>query len=133
MQEPKPPSSTWCLRLEFPFCPVAHVFLADQANGDMPYSILRNAAYVGLDQISFSIDPDDDWQLLPLSSTYQVFTGTPLWQAPQYMVSATNRVYLRGLVTKRTGNVAVGDIVATLPSSWGPDHIPLCPSANVSS
>ncbi len=31
MQEPKPPSSTWCLRLEFPFCPVAHVFLADQA------------------------------------------------------------------------------------------------------
>jgi hypothetical protein len=102
-----------------------------QLDTDSTDLVSSNATYIVLDTMSYSLDPDGSWNALPLSSTYGVLSSGQ-WQSPEYMVLNSSRVYLRGLVVRTSGTVSVGDLLATMPSSFGALKLNLCPPRNVS-
>lgn len=68
------------------------------------------------------MDPGNTFRDITLNSA--MTTGPAQWQRPQLSVSANQRVYLRGLVRRASGNMQNGDVLFTLPPG-------LCPPKNV--
>jgi len=102
------------------------VVTLDTDSGDI---VADTGASVALDPMSFSTDPDALWQPLSLNSPFSALNN-PQWQNPEFMVTASGRVFIRGIVNKGSP-VAVGDVIATMPSSFGPNKLNLCPPRNV--